>query len=83
MDLLIDNSLRFTHLFTTNLLPISSKHLVEYSKTNYTDKKGDKAYLLPSAICSLSGVEVCHLPFKLPLKLPCFSVSPRTGKNID
>jgi hypothetical protein len=75
MDLLIDNTLRFTHLFTTNFLSVSSKHLVQYSKNNYTDKKGDKAYLLHSAFCLL--------PFKLPLKLPCFLASPGTGKKID
>ncbi|BAY20372.1 hypothetical protein NIES2100_01130 [Calothrix sp. NIES-2100] len=62
MDLLIDNTLRFTHLFTTNFLPVSSKHLVQYSKNNYTDKKGDKAYLLPSAR-SLSAVEVLPSAF--------------------
>ncbi|WP_096594845.1 hypothetical protein [Calothrix sp. NIES-2098] len=40
MNLLIDNTLKFTHLFTTNLLLISSKHLVQQSKNNYIVQQG-------------------------------------------
>jgi hypothetical protein len=36
MILLIDNTLRFTLLFTPNFLLISSKHQVQQSKNNYT-----------------------------------------------